>query len=177
MYPALLIFPNPTLHPALSVYLSVSRFDKLLTHFCFTHPLFFHICLHLNLTICFMNHTSIKELNHHLLFVHLRKEMDGERFDDFMDTCLSVLPCRLCIQNHLTNKLKYPIQDCFYCCLNDFLFHAENKDIHSATALISLLISLKKEFLNNQRVLKLINDLFFVECPTCSFLSENYRHV
>ena len=121
---------------------------------------------------CYFNE---KEFNQHLLFVHLRKELDGENPLDLMDTCLQCLPCKLCIQSFLSSDgFNTKLEHAFCCCISCWMDHAINSPVHSSSPLISLLISLKNEFKSNQRVLKIIENLFFCECFVCSHLSDNY---
>ena len=100
--------------------------------------------------------------------------MDGEQVTDLINTCLQILPCRLCVQEYMKDKQECPIQRAFICCLSCWNDHALHETVHSSSPLTSMLISLRKEFTNNQRALKLIDHLFNVECPCCSFLSENF---
>lgn len=115
-----------------------------------------------------------KEFNEHLLFVHLRKDMDGEKVTDLTDTCLMCLPCRLCVQEYMKDKQKCPIQQAFICCLSCYSDHVIHETIHLSSPLTSILISLRNEFANNQRALKLVENLFNIECPCCNFLADTF---
>lgn len=116
----------------------------------------------------------LKEFNEHLLYVHLRKDIEGGKVSDLIETCLMCLPCRLCIQEYMRDKQECPIQKAFVCCLSCFSDHITHETIHSTSPLTSILISLRNEFANNQRALKLIENLFNVECPCCSFLCDSF---
>ena len=101
--------------------------------------------------------------------------MDGEKLVNLTDTCLECLPCKLCIQSFLSSdSFNTKLEHAFCCCISCWMDHATNTPIHSSSPLISLLISLRNEFKSNQRVLKLIENLFICECFVCSHLCENY---
>ena len=102
--------------------------------------------------------------------------MDGEKLVDLTDTCLQCLPCRQCLQSYLSSdNYNTKLQHSFLCCLSCSTDHAINTPIHQSSPLISLFISLKNEFKSNQRVLKLIDSLFLVECFVCARLCDNYE--
>ena len=100
--------------------------------------------------------------------------MGGEKVTDLIETCLMCIPCRLCVQEYMRDKKTYPIDKAFICCLSCYSDHVLHTAIHLSSPLTSILVSLKREFANNQRALKLIENLFNVECPCCNFLSENF---
>ena len=117
---------------------------------------------------------SEKELNTHVIFNHICREVDGDKLNNLVDSCLSVLPCRKCVQLYIRDKQRNPIQQCFVCCLGCYHDHTIDSEAHRSCPLVSLYSELRKNFDTQQCVLALIDKYFRVQCPCCNALFGSY---
>ena len=117
---------------------------------------------HLNINRI-LPHDGSKQILSHIQAHHLAGSTEQQ--------CYLVIPCKECIQAHLTDPSSAQLESAFFCCASCSTDHALllHKD---SDRLVSLYSSLLDEFQCNNRAKEILQKYLFCKCIACGALLE-----